>query len=166
MNHLNKKIKKGILIVTLLFTNMLHAQVTIENLLSVPFPTDLKSSADGKHIAWVFNNQGIRNLIIADAPDFKPRQLTNHISDDGVDISSVNFTPDGNKILFTEGNPNNAKGEAANPALLQIKTENIVWIVNTDGKDLKKSAVVTMQQHPRIIKSLFLFPKEKSGLYH
>ena len=40
----------------------LHAQVTIDNLLSVPFPTELHSSRDGKHIAWVFNDKGVRNV--------------------------------------------------------------------------------------------------------
>ena len=131
-------IKAYIFSAAFFFTNILSAQVTIENLLSVPFPTDLKSSADGKHIAWVFNNQGVRNLFSADAPDFKIHKLSNHATDDGIDIGSVSFTPDGNKILFTEGNPNNGKGEAANPALLQTKTDRTVWIVNTNGENLKK----------------------------
>jgi dipeptidyl aminopeptidase/acylaminoacyl peptidase len=131
-------IKAFIFSAALLFTNILTAQVTIENLLSVPFPTDLKSSPDGKHIAWVFNDQGIRNLFTAEAPDFKVHKLTDHTSDDGIDITSVRFTPDGNKILFTEGNPNNTRGEAANPALLQAKTDRTVWIININGKNLKK----------------------------
>jgi dipeptidyl aminopeptidase/acylaminoacyl peptidase len=131
-------IKAFLFTATLFFTNFITAQVTIENLLSVPFPTDLKSSADGKHIAWVFNDKGVRNLFAADAPDFKTRMLTNNKTDNGIDISSVNFTPDGDNILFTEGNPNNGKGEAANPALLQTKTERIVWMINNDGKNLKK----------------------------
>ena len=139
-------IKAFIFFTTLLFTQILNGQITIENLLSVPFPTDLKSSADGKHIAWVFNDKGVRNLFAADAPDFKTRMLTNNKTDNGIDISSVGFTPDC-KILFTEGNPNNGKGESANPALLQLKTERIVWIINNDarlndtvgqGKNLKK----------------------------
>ncbi|MEP7141918.1 MAG: prolyl oligopeptidase family serine peptidase [Ferruginibacter sp.] len=138
MNKLNKIIKKGIFISALLFANILNAQPTIENLLSVPFPTDLNSSADGKHIAWVFNDRGIRNLFAADAPDFKIHKLTSHTTDDGIDINQVSFTPDGNNILFTEGNPTNSKGEAANPALLQTTTELTVWIVNTNGGNLKK----------------------------
>lgn len=129
---------KAIFSTVLLFTNALYAQLTIENLLSVPFPTELKSSADGRHIAWVFNDRGIRNLFSADAPDFKVRMLTNNKTDDGIEMNSVRFTPDGDKIVFTQGNPNNSKGEAANPALLQTKTERTVWIVNTNGKNLKK----------------------------
>lgn len=131
-------IKAFIFSSALFFSSILSAQVTIENLLSVPFPTDLKSSADGKHIAWVFNDQGVRNLFTAEAPDFKVHKLTNRTTDDGIDITSVQFTPDGNKILFTEGNPNNGRGEAANPALLQTKTDRTVWIINTNGKNLKK----------------------------
>ena len=131
-------IKTFIFSAGLFFTNILSAQVTIENLLSVPFPTDLKSSSDGKHIAWVFNDHGIRNLFTADAPDFKIHKLSNHTTDDGIDIGTVSFTPDGNKILFTEGNPNNGKGEAANPALLQTKTDRTVWLINTNGENLKK----------------------------
>ena len=66
MNYLNKNIENRILILLLFFSNILNAQVTIENLLSVPFPTDLKSSSDGKHLAWVFNDKGIRNLFEAE----------------------------------------------------------------------------------------------------
>ena len=127
-----------IIIIALSLANILSAQITIENLLSVPFPTELKSSEDGKHIACVFNDKGARNLFIADAPDFKARMLTNNKTDNGIDITSVRFTPDGNKILFTQGNSNNGKDEAANPALLQQETGLTVWIIESDGKNLKK----------------------------
>lgn len=137
-------IKAFIFFTAFVFANHLTAQVTIESLLSVPFPTELKSSVDGKHTAWVFNDKGVRNLFSADAPDFKIHMLTNNKTDNGIDISSVRFTPDGNKILFTEGNPNNTKGEAANPALLQNKTERIVWVTDINGKNLKKVVVIML----------------------
>jgi len=114
------------------------AQIKIEDLLSVPFPTSLKSSNDGKQIAWVFNNQGVRNLYIADAATLTTKVLTAHTIDDGIEIDDVEFTPDGNKILYVEGNPNNGHGEAANPALLQSKTDMVTWIVDIDGSNLKK----------------------------
>ncbi|SFF05766.1 Dipeptidyl aminopeptidase/acylaminoacyl peptidase [Chitinophaga sp. CF118] len=117
-----------------------YGQVTIENLLSVPFPTELKSSPDGKHISWVFNDKGARNVFIADAPAFTPRQVTHHSTDDGLDITNLSFTADGGRVLFTEGNPANGSGEAANPALLQEKTGQSIWVVNTDGSGLRKIA--------------------------
>ena len=115
----------------------MRAQVTIEHMLSVPFPTELKSSADGKHLAWIFNDRGIRNVFIADAPDFAPRKLTDHHTDDGIDITDLRFTDDGSKLTFTEGNPQNTRGEAANPAQLQSATEQTVWTVHTDGSGLR-----------------------------
>lgn len=120
----------------LIAVQFISAQVTIENLLSAPFPTELKSSKDKKHIAWVFNHNGVRNIYSADALDFRPRKLTVHNADDGIDISDVQFTDDGTRLLFTEGNPQNGKGEAANPALLQSSTDQIVWTVRTDGSGL------------------------------
>src|ERR1035438_9343056 len=116
----------------------IKAQIKIEDLLSVPFPTDLKSSNDGKQIAWVFNNQGVRNLYIADAATLSTKALTKHTLDDGIEISDIAFTPAGNKILFVEGNPNNSRGEAANPAMLQTKTDRAIWVIGADGGNLKK----------------------------
>ncbi len=116
------------------------AQVTIENLLSVPFPSELRSSPDGKHIAWVFNDKGARNIFIADAPGFAPRKITKHDADDGLDITNINFSADSRYILFTEGNSNNGSGEAANPALLQEKTGQFIWMANIDGSGLRKIA--------------------------
>ncbi len=124
--------------VLLLRIGQIKAQIKIEDLLSVPFPTDIKSSEDGKQIAWVFNSQGVRNLYIADAATLSTKVLTKHIADDGIEINDISFTPDGNKILFVEGNPNNGAGEAANPALLQIKTNRAIWVIDIDGKNLKK----------------------------
>ncbi|MEO8412469.1 MAG: prolyl oligopeptidase family serine peptidase [Ginsengibacter sp.] len=113
------------------------AQVSIEDLLSVPFPTYLTSSADGKHLAWIFNDKGIHNIFIAEAPDFTTRKLTGHTFDDGLDMNDVVFTPGGNRIVFTDGNNNNSGGEAANPAHLQTETNEKVRMVNTDGSGLR-----------------------------
>lgn len=131
--------KKTIAVLSTLITfHITYGQVTIENLLSVPFPTELKSSPDGKHIAWVFNDKGARNVFIADAPDFIPRKVTNHRKDDDLDIINLAFTPDRNRLLFTEGNTTNGAGEAAKPALLQEKTGQFIWVVNVDGSGLRK----------------------------
>ena len=127
-------------ICSFLFISSLSAQIKIEDLLSAPFPTELNTTKDGRQIAWVFNNQGVRNVFIADAATFAVRPLTKHSLDNGIEISEVSFTPDGNKVLFVEGNPNNGNGEAANPAQLQTKTERTIWIVDADGNNLKKLA--------------------------
>ncbi len=131
--------RKLFLFIGLLFTICItRAQIKIEDLLSVPFPTDMKSSPDGRQIAWVFNNQGVRNVYLFDAATFSTKALTKHTFDDGMEITDIAFTPDGTKILFVEGNPNNSNGEAANPRMLQTKTSRAIWVIDVDGNNLKK----------------------------
>jgi len=133
--------KKLILILPLLIVfNKINAQVTLENLLSAPFPTELKSSPNGRMLAWVFNDKGSRNVYIAESPEFTPHKLTNNSGDNGVDITNLSFTPDSRSVIFTEGNSLNGDGEPANPAQLQKSTARAVWIVNTNGTGLRKLA--------------------------
>ncbi len=119
-----------------LLTNI-NAQ-TISDYLSVPFPTELKSSADGKKIAWVFNNKGSRNIFVAEAPLFIGKDITKFSGDDGVDINSLQFSSNGKQLVFVKGNPPNTRGEAANPALLQTPTERTIWIADLSADSLRK----------------------------
>ena len=116
----------------ILAVNNVSAQ-TIESYLSAPFPTGLTSSIDGKTIAWIFNDKGSRNIYVAETPAFNAKKITAYSGDDGVDINSLEFTPDGNQLVFVRGNPNNNSGEPANPAFLQTSTARNVWIMNKDG---------------------------------
>ena len=120
-------------------TNGLMSQ-SIGDLLSPAFPTNLTASNDGKSIAWVFNNKGSRNVFVADASGNNTKQITNFIGDDGMDMSSLSFTPDGNKLVFVRGNAANGRGEPANPAQLQQSTERMICVINKDGKGLRKIA--------------------------
>jgi dipeptidyl aminopeptidase/acylaminoacyl peptidase len=55
-----------------------------------------------------------------------------------MDITGLQFTPDGNKIIFVRGNASNNNGEPANPAFLQTSTSRNIWIVSKDGTGLRK----------------------------
>jgi dipeptidyl aminopeptidase/acylaminoacyl peptidase len=131
---------KKLLLFFLLGANYGKAQTTIDNLLSPAFPTELKSSVDGNTLAWVFNNKGERNIFVASANGANVKQVTNFIGDEGIDISSLSFNPNGRQIVFVRGNGNNNRGEPANPAQLQAGTERNIYIVNTDGSGLRKLA--------------------------
>jgi dipeptidyl aminopeptidase/acylaminoacyl peptidase len=119
-----------------LLTNI-YAQ-TISDYLSVPFPTELKSSTDGKKIAWVFNDKGSRNIYVAEAPLFQGKAVTKFSGDDGVDINSLQFSPNGKQLVFVQGNPPNSRGEAANPSLLQTPTGRTIWIAELNHGTLRK----------------------------
>lgn len=74
---------------------------TVEQILSSPFPSSLTSSPSGQRLAWVFNHGGIRNIWVAEGPDFKARRLTHYDRDNGRDIAIHGFTQDGALLVFS-----------------------------------------------------------------
>ena len=57
--------------------------LSLERMLSYPFPSSLTASPSGSRIAWVFNREGRRNIWTADAPGYAATQLTHYADDDG-----------------------------------------------------------------------------------
>jgi dipeptidyl aminopeptidase/acylaminoacyl peptidase len=76
---------------------------TLEAIKSYPFPTELVSSATGSRIAWAMDEQGRRNVYVAEGPDFKPRKITNYANDDGQEITSLQISADGKWVVFVRG---------------------------------------------------------------
>lgn len=96
--------KSGLVVLILVFGLSNFAQkYTLEQIRSYPFPTELTSSANTSRIAWVFNERGVRNIYIADSPEFTPRKLTNYTSDDGQEMVDLEISPDGKYIIFVRG---------------------------------------------------------------
>jgi len=127
-----------LLLPLLLISNTIAAQVTIEKLLSAPFPSDLEASPDGKYITWVFNNKGVRNVWMADENGTNVKQLTHYTDDDGLEITDLHISPDNNNILFVRGNDENKNGENANPARLQTSAKQTLYIINTKTDSIQK----------------------------
>lgn len=87
-----------------LFPLQLVAQTSsIEAIKKYPFPTELGGSATGSKVAWALNEQGKRNVYVADGPTDKARKLTNFTNDDGQEITSLAFSDDGNWLVFARG---------------------------------------------------------------
>jgi len=51
------------------------------------------ASPKGNRLAWIFDAQGVRNIWVAEGPEFKPRQLTSYMDDDGQELSEISFRP-------------------------------------------------------------------------
>ena len=115
-----------------------NAQTTISDYLSAAFPTNLVSSKNGKAIAWVFNDKGSRNIYLADAAGNNAKRITNFFGDDGMDLGNIQLTSNGEQIIFVQGNPPNNEGETANPALLQISTQRVIYSINSTSGQLRK----------------------------
>jgi len=106
--------------------------------LSYPYPSDLVASPGGAQIAWVFNEQGVRNIWIADGPDFRPRRLTAYREDDGQELTSLAFSDDGRYLVYVRGGDHDANWAAAgdlmpDPDHSPVQPERQVWSVATAG---------------------------------
>src|SRR6267142_472798 len=106
---------------------------TLEQVLSAPFPYGLTRASRAPRIAWVFDNKGERNIWVADAPGFVPRQITHYKGDDGQAIASVRLTPDGKTIIYARGSETNKEGTSANPTSLTKMPKQQAWAVNVSG---------------------------------
>ncbi|HTM98245.1 MAG TPA: prolyl oligopeptidase family serine peptidase [Pedobacter sp.] len=82
----------------------LNAQTfTVKSILSYPFPSELTAAAKGSKIAWAMNEQGKRNIYVAEGPSFKPIKITDYTYDDGQELTSLTISDDGKWIVFVRG---------------------------------------------------------------
>jgi dipeptidyl aminopeptidase/acylaminoacyl peptidase len=109
------------------------APVTIDALMSTPFPTDLVAAPAGGRIAWVASLNGTHNVWIADPPNHLARSVTTYTGDDGLWITGLDWTSDAATLVFVRGDGANRQGESPNPAQLQDGTEQAVYAVSSKG---------------------------------
>lgn len=99
--------KKILLVSSLFFSfatqNLLSQSFTLQSVLSYPFPSELAASANGGKIAWAMNEQGKRNIYVAETPGFKPTKITDYTVDDGQEITSLSISNDGKWVVFVRG---------------------------------------------------------------
>lgn len=95
--------------------------------MSHPIEYNLATSPDGKHIAWVINDHGKRNILAKSGTDL-PRLLTEYQLDDGQELSNLTFSPNGTKLLYVRGSGGNRVGQNPNPASLPEGAEQATTI--------------------------------------
>ena len=113
---------------------------TLEQVLSAPFPTDLTAAPKGGAVAWVLDQRGARNIWVAEAPDYKGRQLTSYRDDDGQEIAELAWTPDGKSLVYVHGGDFETRRDNPNPASLAQGVEQDIWIVPVSGGSPRKVA--------------------------
>jgi dipeptidyl aminopeptidase/acylaminoacyl peptidase len=106
---------------------------TLEQVLSAPFPADLIAAKTGERLAWSANEQGRRNIWVAEGPVFAARQLTKYGEDDGAELSELAFTADGNAIVFVRGEGKDSAGDYANPTSNPAGVEQTIWLAPFGG---------------------------------
>nr|MBA2744648.1 PD40 domain-containing protein [Flavisolibacter sp.] len=139
-------IKKNIFLSVLIFIQItiVHAQsFTTQSIKSYPFPTELTSSAQGSKIAWAFNEEGKRNVFVAEGPGYTPRKLTNYNNDDGQEITSLSISADGKWVVYVRGGDHGSNwgdDEPVNVSFSPTPPKVQIWTVPFTGGEPKAIA--------------------------
>jgi dipeptidyl aminopeptidase/acylaminoacyl peptidase len=118
----------------------LPAQITAEQIRSYPFPQNLTAAATGSRIAWTFNEEGRRNIYVAEGPDFRARKLTSYGMDDGQELTSVSLSPDGQFVVYVRGGEHSSNWDdqvVVNARSLPEPPKLQVWSVPFGGGEAK-----------------------------
>ena len=113
---------------------------TLERVRSYPFPNELAASATGARLAWAFNERGLRNIWVAEGPDFRARRLTDYSADDGQELTGVSVSPDGRHVVYARGGEHGSNWDDSvpvNPASLPVMPKVQVWSVPFAGGEPK-----------------------------
>jgi Tol biopolymer transport system component/dienelactone hydrolase len=111
---------------------------TLEQILSAPFAADLIAAKKVNRIAWTLDEQGKRNVWVAEGPVFQARRLTSYLTDDGQEISQLSFSEDGNSLVYVRGGEKNPAGQYPNPTSDPIGVTQTVWVVPWAGGEPRK----------------------------
>jgi dipeptidyl aminopeptidase/acylaminoacyl peptidase len=108
---------------------------TIDQILSLPTPDNLVASPVGNTIAWTFNERGVRNIYVANGPDFVPRRLTAYVDDDGQELTQLSFSKDGRTIVYVRGGDHgsNRPADPPNPSESPVQPKVQVWSIPAAG---------------------------------
>ena len=116
---------------------------TVNQIRSYPFPNELTAAATGSRLAWAFNEQGRRNIYVAEGPAFSARQLTHYDRDDGQELSSVALSANGQWVVYVRGGDHGSNWDdglpvnvGSNPVAPKVQ----IFSVPFDGGDPKPIA--------------------------
>ena len=112
--------------------------VALEEVMRAPFPENLTAAKTGNRVAWTLNQEGRRNIWVAEGSAFAARQLTQYNEDDGQALGDLGFSTDGNTIVYVRGEGKNTAGQFPNPASNPAGTEQAVWLIAWTGGEARR----------------------------
>ena len=132
-----------------LTTSALAQSFTMKAVLSYPFPTELCASPGGEKMAWAMNEQGKRNIYVAEGPAFSPRKVTDFDSDEGQELSSLRLSADGRWLVFVRGGDHGGRdaSQPVNPASMPTAAKVQLMSVPFAGG---KVNILAEGDHPEI----------------
>ena len=127
-----------LMLLFLSFQNSYSQNFTIQAIKSYPYPTELTSNRS--KIAWAFDEEGKRNVYVAEGPSFNPKKITNYNSDDGQEITSLQISDDGKWVVYVRGGDHGSNWNddyPVNPTFNPVMPKVQVWSVPFDGGNPK-----------------------------
>jgi dipeptidyl aminopeptidase/acylaminoacyl peptidase len=115
---------------------MLVAAFTLSQILNYPFPSAPVRDAKGTAIAYTIDQQGIRSIWFARAPDFTPHQIFSSQSDDGQELSDLAISNDDAHVVYVRGGDHDENWSVPlqpGPASMPQQPEEQAWSVATAG---------------------------------
>ncbi len=108
---------------------------SMESVTSYPFPSELTASSKGARIAVAINLQGKRNIYVAEGPSFALKKLTTYDRDEGLELTSLQLTMDGSRLVFVRGGDHGAFDEykPRNPASLPTAPKVQLYSMSFSG---------------------------------
>ncbi len=135
---------KKLITLTFLFSvlsiNIVAQQFLLEDIKTYPFPTELTTAANGSKIAWAFDEQGKRNIYVAEGPSFTPKKITNYNADDGQELTGVSISADGKWVVYVHGGDHGSNWgdlEPVNPGFSPSPNKVSVWMISFEGGEPK-----------------------------
>lgn len=95
-----------------LFSQGLAQEHTLKQLLETPYVSNLTVANNQSVLAFTVNRGGQRNVYMAKHPEWEVKQVTAFIDDDGLEISSLQLSPDGKWAVFAKGGDHGANSLA------------------------------------------------------
>ena len=117
----------------------------LEDVMAHPFTSDLVASPSGSRIGWIVTQRGVRNVWVADGPDFDARAVTSYTRDDGQELTHLSFSPDGERLVYVRGGDHGANWPAANnlmpnPESLPGAARMEIWTVHVASGTTRRLA--------------------------
>jgi len=105
-----------------------------------PFPQNLTAAATGSRIAWTFNEEGRRNVYVAEGPEFRSTKITAYDRDDAQELTSVSLSADGQFVVYVRGGEHSSNWDdevIVNAASLPEPPKLQIWSVPFAGGEPK-----------------------------
>jgi dipeptidyl aminopeptidase/acylaminoacyl peptidase len=109
---------------------------TLQAVMSAPFATELVAAPDGRAVAWLGDEEGKRNVWVAEAPLWRARRLTRYLADDGQELTDLVWTADSRAVCYTRGGDSGSNWDRTapvNPTSDPAGTDQAVWVAPLRG---------------------------------